>query len=400
MERLSKILENRHDYAREWKKRTGGKVVGYFEPYFPEELAYAFGVLPVRIMARHEADDITDRQMYGNCYPSRDMLNQFVLGRYDYIDGIVYTEGCQWMFNTFQTIVNNNPGMFNHYLFVPDFPEGNKSKDVLRTELSVFSNVLATLTGRTITNEDIDKAIEICNTNRRLLRRIYELRRADRLVVSGSESMDALLASQVMDKVDANALLEDILVKLEEREPYPDGIRLMLIGSETWDASVEKLVESIGAHIVIDELDNGSSYIWNEVIPQKDRLMAISLRYLGRPHCALKDSAWRRRLDHIFRLYEDFQAEGVIIAKQIYCHPHGTAMYAISKMLRERNIPYHVFERDTTLPEQETRMRMESFISMVKPGITRLAGWNKITQFNGHECPAMKTSCGGRCNEC
>ena len=40
---------NRAQYATEWKKRTGGKIIGYFCTYVPEELIYAAGILPVRI---------------------------------------------------------------------------------------------------------------------------------------------------------------------------------------------------------------------------------------------------------------------------------------------------------------------------------------------------------------
>ena len=103
----------------------------------------------------------------------------------------------------------------------------------------------------------------------------------------------------------------------------------------------------------------------------------MALRYLSRPHSALKDCVWRRRPDHIFRLYEDYQADGVIIAKQIYCHPHGSDMYAVWKMLRERNIPYHTFERDTTLPEQETKLRIKALIHTIEQGMTRLKGWSE-----------------------
>ena len=37
MERFQKLLEDPHKYAKEWKARTGGKVLGYFSDYFPEE---------------------------------------------------------------------------------------------------------------------------------------------------------------------------------------------------------------------------------------------------------------------------------------------------------------------------------------------------------------------------
>ena len=376
MELFSKVLESRGQYAENWKKRTGGKVLGYYEPYMPEEVVYAAGILPVRLLSRHEPDDVTDRQMYGNCYCTRDLLNQFVKGRYSYVDGLVNAEGCQWMFNAFQTTVNNNPDLFNHYVFVPDYPDGRMSKSVLHSELKVFKSALEKWTGKSITDDDLDRAIDIYNTNRRLLRQVYEMRRADSTVIRGSEAMEMVLASQVMDKAEANRMLQEAILELSQRQPAdgPEGVRLMLVGSETFDVELEKLVESLGANIVIDELENGSAYFWNEVIPQQDRLLALALRYLGRPHRAVKDNNWRRRPDHIFRLYEDYQADGVIIAKQIYCHPHGTDNYMVWKLLRERGIPFHFFERDSTLPCEETRLRIEAFIGMVQPGLSRLVG--------------------------
>jgi Benzoyl-CoA reductase/2-hydroxyglutaryl-CoA dehydratase subunit, BcrC/BadD/HgdB len=373
------IIENRHEYAIDWKARKKGKVLGYYDTYFPEEVVYAAGILPVRILAKHEEDDSTDRLMYGNCYATRDMLNQFIRGDYDYIDGIVGVESCQWLYNAFDTTTIAAPGLWNYYMFVPDYPEARSSKDTLRSELAVFKKRVEEWCGSEITDETLDHAIEVYNKNRALLRRIYNLRKFDRSVILGSETMEIVLACQVMDKEEANEMLEVLLQELEEREPNEDCVRLMLIGSETFDAELEKLVESAGANIVVDELDNGMNYIWNDVIVQKDRLMAIGLRYLSKPHSALKDNVWRRRLEHIYQLYEDYHADGVIIAKQIYCHPHGTDMYAIWKLLRERGIPYHTFERDTTLPKEETLLGLEALIEMIEPSMTRLKGWSKKT---------------------
>jgi benzoyl-CoA reductase subunit C len=305
-----------------------------------------------------------------------------MLGRYDYVDGLVHAEGCQWVFLAYQNIINNNPGYFNHYVFVPDYPDTRTSRSLLRSELAVFKEHLEAWTGRAISDEALDGAIDVYNTNRRLLRRLYELRKDDTSPVLGSEAMEAVLACQVMDKAEANPLLEEALAEIQGREPREDRVRLMLIGSETWDAELEKLVESLGANIVIDELDNGSSYIWNEVIPRRDRLAAIAARYIERPHHAVKDNNWRRRPEHIYRLYEDWQADGVIIAKQIYCHPHGTDNYAVWKLLRERYAPFHFFERDTTLPYDETRLRIEALIKMIEPGVNRLAGLHKRGKFS------------------
>jgi benzoyl-CoA reductase subunit C len=377
MEKFKKILEDRHAYAKDWKSRTGGKVIGYYDTYFPEELAYAAGVLPVRILAEHSEDDSTDRLMYGNCYCTRDMYNQFLRGCYDYIDGVVSVESCQWWYNSFDVTITSFPNLWSHYIFTPDYTDGRKSKDVLRSELGVYKARLEEWIGKEISIEAIDGAIEVYNKNRQLLRRIYELRRFDRPVIQGSEMMKILLADQVMDKSEANKLLEALIPELEARKPYEDCVRLMLLGSETYDTRLEELVESLGANIVVDELDNGTGYITNDIVLMQDRLMAIALRYLGKPHSALKDNVWRRRPERIYQLFEDYQADGVIISKQIYCHPHGTDMYMVWKLLRERSIPYHTFERDMTLPYEETKLGIEALINMVKPGMVRLQGWSK-----------------------
>ena len=46
IEKFGEIYKNRHDYVKDWKERTGGKAVGYFCTYAPEELMYAAGILP------------------------------------------------------------------------------------------------------------------------------------------------------------------------------------------------------------------------------------------------------------------------------------------------------------------------------------------------------------------
>lgn len=377
---FKKLVAERHNYAQAWKKRTGGKVIGWFEPYFPEEIVYAAGVLPVRILAEHEPDVLSDKWIYGACYPVKDMVNQLLLGRMDYIDGLVNVEGCQWMFNVYEVATNNNPNLFKHYLFLPDYTESKTSKDVLKSELLVFKSKVEEWTGNEINDEALDNAIDVYNKNRLLLRRICELRRADKPVILGSEFMDMMHADQVMDKAEMNIILEKFIDELEDREPNKDMVRLMLIGSETWDSKLEALIESLGGNVVIDELDNGTSYFWDNIFPQKDRIMAIGLRYLGRPRQPIKESNWRRRPAHIAALSEDYHIDGAIIAKQIYCHPHGTDNYEVWKLLRERNIPFHYFERDSSIPIEETQMRMEAFLNMIRAGITRLAGWHNTVE--------------------
>ena len=60
LETFAEVVTSRHQYAQEWKQRTGGKAIGWLCTYFPEEIMYAAGMLPVRILGSHETQDLTD----------------------------------------------------------------------------------------------------------------------------------------------------------------------------------------------------------------------------------------------------------------------------------------------------------------------------------------------------
>ena len=369
MERFHELLENHHQYARDWKARTGGKVIGYLCPYLPEELPYAAGVLPVRLLAKHEPDDLSERYLpSGTCPPARNIFLQLMKGRYDYLDGVGCGEGCQWLRHTFTSWEFHGNTSYHRHVFVPVYPQGHRAKTLLRGELELFKDSLEVWTGKKITNEALDHAIDVYNTNRRLMKQVYEMRRAENPPISGAEAMEMMLASQVMDKEEHNRLLAEVLSNFPEwRDGGSTRVRLMLIGSETYDAELEKLTESLGGDDVTDELCNGSSYFWNEVVPQKDRLMAIALRYLDKHHCAIKDNRYRRRQTRILQLAEDYNVQGAILLLQRYCVPHSYDTPFVQDALRERGIPFHAMELlDTTMPTAETKIRLEAFMDMLR----------------------------------
>jgi benzoyl-CoA reductase subunit C len=67
--------EKRHDYARDWKARTGGQVVATMCTYTAEELLIAANMLPVRVLGAHEPQNVTEPHIFGMFCPfCRDSL--------------------------------------------------------------------------------------------------------------------------------------------------------------------------------------------------------------------------------------------------------------------------------------------------------------------------------------
>ena len=144
--------------------------------------------------------------------------------------------------------------------------------------------------GKTISTEDLDKAIRIYNTNRWLLTELYELRKGEEPPISGAEVMQVVLAGMFMDKAEHNQMLEQLLKELKGRKIDTEGkVRLMLVGTENDDTQVVEMIEDLGGIVVIDDHCTGSRYFWNEVIPQEDRLSAITGRLMDKPLCPVRD---------------------------------------------------------------------------------------------------------------
>ena len=116
-EKFQDIYENRHEYAKEWKARTGEKVVGCFCSYVPEELLCASGILPVRVLGSHEPQSVAERHIFGMFCPfCRDVLAQGIQGRYDYLDGIVIAQPCLHLRQSFASWKLHVSVDYNYYL--------------------------------------------------------------------------------------------------------------------------------------------------------------------------------------------------------------------------------------------------------------------------------------------
>jgi benzoyl-CoA reductase subunit C len=357
--------EKRHEYAKDWKKRTGGKVVGYFCTYVPEEILYAANVLPVRILGSHEPLDVTEPHIFGMYCPfCRDCLAQGLKGRYDYLDGIMISQSCLHVRQAFTSWKIHMPPEFVYYLPMPNKVQSPHAFPYLVSELKQFQKAVENWTGKKLTDEDLDRGIEIMNRNRKLMRQLYELRKGDNPPITGLEAMHMVVSSQMTDKNEHSEEVQRVIDNSATSQ-HDTGHRLMIIGSEDDDTKFIEMVESLGATFVIEDHCTGSRYFWNEVKPNGNRLEAIAKRYIERPPCPSKDWEQLNRLPHILNLAKDFNVKGAILMQQKFCDPHELDTPAITKALNENDIRTLFLEFDVTVPLGQFRTRVEAFLEML-----------------------------------
>ncbi|MBI2932729.1 MAG: benzoyl-CoA reductase, bzd-type, subunit N [Planctomycetes bacterium] len=358
----------RHDYARDWKKRTGGKVVGTFCTYVPEEILAAGGVLPVRILGSHEPADDAEPYVFGMFCPfSRDCISQAIRGRYDYLDGTVLAQTCLHIRNTFWSWQKVNPGRFHYYMCFPIKVQSPRAVDYATGEMRAFRAAFEKWLGRPLADAQIRDAIRVCDENRALLEEIYGLRKDPHPPLTGREAMEMVLAGQLMDKREHNQLLRQALAALRTRRLERDpGVRLMIVGSEDDDTEFIGTTEELGCTIVVDEHCTGTRYFLNRTPDDPDPMRALARRYVGKPPCPSRDWDARTRTDRTLQLARDYNVQGALLVQQKFCDPHELDIPAIKSTLERNGIPTLFLEFDVTIPFGQFRTRIEAFLEMIR----------------------------------
>ena len=357
--------EKRHDYARAWKARTGGQVVATMCTYTPEELLIAAGMLPVRVLGAHEPQNVTEPHIFGMFCPfCRDSLAQGLLGRFDYAEGVTLTQSCIQYRQAYSSWRQNVPTVqWDYYVAMPNDVQSPHSRKAHYAEIQQFRVFLQTLTGKTLTDDMLRDALAVMDENRRLLRELFDYRKADEPKVTGVEALYASITAQFIDKREHNEMLKKVLAALPAREvTRPTGARFMTIGSENDDVSFMAMVESVGATIVIDDQCSGTRYFWNASKNDDDVVKAIADRYCDRPACPTKDYPAHTRFDHVLNLAKEYKVQAAVFLQQKFCDPHEGDYPDLKRHLEANGIPTLFLEFDITNPIGPFRIRIEAML--------------------------------------
>ena len=368
---FQEVIENRHKYAEDWKAKTGGKVIGWLCSYCPVEIVHAAGMLPARILGSLEPERLSDEYIYGNVCPyTRDCLAQGLKGRYNYLDGIIHARSCEAIEFAFHSWIKALPIDFSHYIYMPGHIQHPSALPLLIKEYADFKEALEKLGNRSVSEEDLSRAVQEYNENRQMMKQINEFLKKDEPPITGKEFLQIALAGQLMDVREHNEMIRQVLEELPNRKLARDtGVRLMLIGSVNYDFIFMNLVEDLGATVVIEENCCSTKSFWDESIVQENKLGEIAHRYINRWPCPTFD--WqatgkeRMRYKRIKHLLDDYRIEGVILHQQQFCAPHGYDIPYLSSMLEELNIPSLILEFDVTVPVGQFRTRVEAFLETI-----------------------------------
>jgi benzoyl-CoA reductase subunit C len=356
-----------------WREQ-GGKILGYYCSYIPEELITAAGMMPFRMRATgSQTTELADAFLtHINCSFVRHSFDMALRGDYGFSKGVVFASCCDHSRRIFDNWIRYLKDDFTHML---SLPRKTEESQVIwyRDELISLKDHMESHFNIKITDDKIREAIKIHNETRALQRKLYDLRKQKTPPITGAETLAVIVAGTAMPKTQYNILLTELLDELKNRKA--DGeyrARLMILGGILDDPAYLKVIEDQGGLIVTDALCFGSRIFWEDVKEDEDDPILAIARYqvADKPSCPHSLGVFPKRADFVKDMIKDFGVEGVIAERMQFCDNWGYETKMLADVMKEADIPFLKLEKEYLLGGVgQLRTRVQAFIETLEGGI-------------------------------
>ncbi len=373
LQQFARVAADPLTYARDWKARTGRRVIGLFPMHFPGELAHAAGALPVILQQDDVPITVGQSQVFSfYCGYNRSIIDQALRGEFAVLDAILFGDHCVQLLGTADVIRAEVPGLpilFNQLCSVLDADWAMTQTQGTFTQLW---RELEALTGAPLPPDAVRDSIRAFNRNRALIRQLYDLRRAGKVVLTGRQMQMVVKSSMVMDKAEHTTLLEQLLATIDQSGVRGNPVRVFLSGHlcHAPRPEVLDLVEDCGGLVVDDDLYHGFRFIHADVAETGDPVEALSHWYIDRNHkvpCptrAIKGMDWE---DYLLKAVDRSGAQGLVVLMAKFCEPHMYFYPEIKEAFDRHGIPHLLIETEhEEMPLEALKTRVETFIEIAR----------------------------------
>jgi benzoyl-CoA reductase subunit C len=350
--------------VRRWRE-AGGRVIGHFQVYFPEEIADAAGLLPFKVRGAPIEPTRADSH-FGSylCSILKTSLDLALSHRVEL--AAFFTHPICDAARNLAGVWGRNVPYPCQILYLPQNANSAHAADYLRHEYDRVRRTLAPIAAREITDEALRRSIAVYNENRALLREVYAIKRDAPWLLSAEDAYVLVAVGGLIPREEHNQLLRALLPQVRGRVARPrDRIRVVFEGGFCEQPPLD-LIRMIGrsCYVVDDDLLIGMRWILDDVPTAGDPLRNLAVAYLDcSAHSPVQHDARKPKGEMLLRRIREARAQAAIVTAAKMCEPGLEEQVVHTRVLDEAGIPYFVseFEENMTSFEQ-LEVQLETFV--------------------------------------
>ncbi|MEN6389049.1 MAG: double-cubane-cluster-containing anaerobic reductase [Syntrophomonas sp.] len=354
-------------------KDDGRKVVGIYCTYCPQELVLAAGAIPVGLCGTSEAPvSAAEETLPRNLCPLIKSSFGFAITDtcpfFHFSDLIIGETTCDGKKKMFEIMQDLKPV---HIMQLPHLNNTRASFDLWVDEIKRLKLRIEDELNTVITDEAIWQAVDMINREKKALKAIFDLNRADPPPLSGMELLTVVWSRNFSSNKEEmigrfNRLVDE--TEYHSQELGKLAPRVLLTGCPVGLGSekVIRLTEELGAHVVA--MENCSGYKTLDLLTDteaSDPFVALAEKYLAIPCSCMSPNNYR--MDLLNSMIDDFRIDAVIDLTWQACHTYNVEAYHVGKLVKQKGLPYLHLESDYSSSDLESlKVRIEAMLEMVE----------------------------------
>ncbi|KPK03371.1 MAG: hypothetical protein AMS20_10710 [Gemmatimonas sp. SG8_28] len=350
--------------VRRWRD-AGGKVVGHFQVYFPEEIVHAAGALPFKVRGGPvEATQADSRFGSYLCSIVKTSL-ELVLSRHIELEMFVTHPICDAARNL-AAVWGRNFDYPCQILYLPQNANSGHAAEYLRGEYDRLRRSVEQVTGTRVTDDALRASIGVFNENRALLRDLYAIKREAPWLIAAEDAYALMAVGGMIPREEHNALLRAVLPQVRDRSmKQQDRIRVVFEGGFCEQPPLD-LIRVIGrsCYVVDDDLLIGLRWILEDVPTDGDPLHALAEAYLERSSYSPVQHDLRKPKERMLLARVGAAgAQAAIVTAAKMCEPGLEEQVAYTRALDADGVPYFVSEFEENMTSFEhLEIQLETFV--------------------------------------
>jgi benzoyl-CoA reductase subunit C len=347
-----------------WREQ-GGKVAGHFQVYFPEEIAHAAGMLPVKIRGG-PLDPVLADSHFGSylCSILKTSL-EFAMNGNLKLDLFVSHPICDAARNL-AAIWGRNLDYPSQILYLPQNPNSSHSATYLSGEYSRLKRVIARVSGSEVTDENLRNSINVFNENRKLLRELYDIKRETPWLIDAVDAYCLVSIGGLIPREEHNDLLKRLLPQIRQRrQKQQDRIRVVFEGGFCEQPPLDLLrMLARTCYLVDDDLLVGLRWLTEDIPLEGDPLFNLAESYIDRSsYSPVQHDLRKPKETMLLKRVEQAKADAVIVAAAKMCEPGLEEQVTYTHALDEHGIPYFVSEFEENMTSfDHLELLVETFL--------------------------------------
>jgi benzoyl-CoA reductase/2-hydroxyglutaryl-CoA dehydratase subunit BcrC/BadD/HgdB len=350
------------------------KRVGFLCAYTPLELLAAAGVRWTRLMKAGDPAMVGAGELHTQsvlCDHTKSCIGGFVTGDplFRAVDKVYSPHACGNMKRASEVIAEIVP---TKLINVPKNCDEPSSRRFFRDELVHFKDDLEKLTGKSISDGDVQSQIVVFNQARKLLKRISELRKLPRPPLSGRGFLDLVRGFYLLPPERLLAEYQPLYDRLRASvasEAADRPIRLLVSGSimADGDRRLLDIVESeLGATVVVEDHCAGLRPVYQTLAETGDPFVALADGYLDQAPCSNR-KPMSKAVDFTSELAREYDVDGVLYVYLKFCACYGLTKKDFIDRLQGRGLPVLDVSSDYSQSDHgQLKTRLEAFIEVLR----------------------------------